>query len=245
MIQTRALIDTLKKVLREQKITYATVAEHLELSEASVKRMFASCNVTLARLEQICDLAQLSLAELAGLNQTKPEPLTQLTPDQEEELLADPKLLLAAFMTLNNWQVEEIVETFDITEHELIQRLARLDRLRIIELKPGNRVRRLVARNFTWRKDGPVQSYFERSVKQHFLNSRFSRDTDHLRFMGGRLSSQSLERMRQAIERLTVEFDDMVEGDASLPHGQKTGVGAVFAIRPWELPAFSSLRRKP
>ncbi|MFK7956772.1 MAG: helix-turn-helix domain-containing protein [Lysobacterales bacterium] len=243
MQQTRALVETLKTTLREQKITYAQVAKHLELSEASVKRLFASCNLTVHRLEQICDLAQISLLELTERQQQRPQPLSRLTPEQEEELLADPKLLLATFMTLNDWQVEQIVATFDITEAELIQRLARLDHLRIIELLPGNRVRRLVARNFTWRKNGPVQAYFEQSVKQQFLNSRFSRDADHLRFVGGRLSEASLTRMHQAIDRLTVEFDELVKTDSTIDHDLKKGVGAVFAIRPWELPAFSKLRR--
>ncbi len=244
MIQTRALMATVKQVLREQKITYAQVATALGLSEASVKRMFASCNITLSRLEQICDLVQLSLAELTERQQEKPQPLTRLTPEQEEELLADPKLLLAAFMTLNDWQAADIVAYFEISEHELIQRLARLDHLRMIELLPGNRVRKLTARNFTWRENGPVQAYFERSVKQQFLSSRFSRESDHLRFMGGRLSPQSLARMHQSIDRMTVEFDQLVQADSSLAHDQKVGVGAVFAIRPWELPAFSKLRRR-
>ncbi len=243
MQQTRALIETLKNTLREQKITYARVAKHLELSEASVKRLFASCNFTLHRLEQVCDLAQISLLELNERQQQTSQPLSRLTPEQEEELLADSKLLLAAFMTLNDWQLEQIVATFTITEAELIQRLARLDRLGMIELLPGNRVRRLVARNFTWRKNGPVQAYFEQTVKQHFLKSRFSRDSDHLRFVGGRLSEASLARMHQAIDRLTVEFDELVKADSAIAHDQKKGVGAVFAIRPWELPAFSALRR--
>lgn len=244
MEQTRALVEALKKILRTQKITYATVAEHLSLSEASVKRLFASCNLTLQRLEQICDLAQVSLTELVEMQHAAAQPLTQLTPKQEQELLADPKLLLATYMTLNDWQVEQIVATFNISEHELIQRLARLDRLKIIELLPGNRVRKLVARNFTWRKNGPVQTYFERGVKQHFLSSRFAGSCDHLRFVGGRLSAQSLARMAQSIDRLTVEFDDLLRADADLPFEQKMGVGAVLAIRPWELPAFSELRRK-
>ncbi|MEM9529644.1 MAG: helix-turn-helix transcriptional regulator [Pseudomonadota bacterium] len=244
MIQTQALVDALKRLVRQRGLTYVDVARHLELSEASVKRLFSRYSFTLSRLEQVCDLVGVPIAELARQVEEQPEPLTMLTPEQEEELLADPKLLLAAYMALNDWQFAEITATFKITEPELIQRLARLDHLGMIELLPGNRVRKLTARNFTWRLNGPVQAYFEQGVKQHFLNSRFSRDADLMRFVGGRLSPDSLARMHQAIVRITREFDDLVKTDAKLPHESKLGVGAVFAIRPWELPAFSKLRRE-
>lgn len=243
MNQTRTLIDTLKRVLRSQKITYAAVARHLDLSEASVKRLFSRYSFSLDRLEQICDLARISVSELVELAQQRPEPLTALTPNQEEQLLADPRLLLVAFMVLNDWTADQICSTFQVSIHEVVQRLARLDRLGMIELLPGNRVRKLVARNFTWRSNGPVQTWFETEVKKDFLNSHFAGDTDHLRFLGGRLGQESLARMGMAIDRLTREFDDLVQADAELPHDQKVGVGAVFAIRPWELPTFRALRR--
>ncbi|MDJ0653304.1 MAG: helix-turn-helix transcriptional regulator [Xanthomonadales bacterium] len=242
MNQTRILVETLKRVLRSQKITYADVARHLDLSEASVKRMFSRMTFTLDRLEKVCDLAGMPLAELVRESDQRPDPITMLTPEQERELLNDPKLLLVAFMVLNEWRPEQIVETFAVTEHEVIQRLAKLDRLGMIELLPGNRVRRLVARNFSWRPHGPVQKYFEREVRRDFLDSRFAKSDEHMRFVGGRLSHDSLIRMQQAINRITREFDELVQEDACLPHEEKIGVGSVFAIRPWELPTFTALR---
>lgn len=243
MTQTKVLVETLKRVLRAQKITYARVAGALDLSEASVKRMFARANFTLARLEQVCDLAGLPLAELVRLADTRPEPITMLTPEQEHELLVDRKLLLVAFMVLNHWNPEQITATFRLDRHEVVRKLAKLDRLGIIELLPGDRVRRLVARNFSWRKRGPVQRFFEQEVKKDFLASRFAAEGEHLRFIGGLISRQSLTRMHQAIDRITRQFDELVQDDVDLPHGEKVGVGAVFAIRPWEVPAFTALRR--
>ena len=64
MSQTVQLVDTLKKLLRERKITYAEVAEKLNLSEANVKRMFSKRHFTLNRLEEICDMAGADLGYL-------------------------------------------------------------------------------------------------------------------------------------------------------------------------------------
>ena len=54
MPQTAALVDALKRELRTRKLTYAQVATHLAMSEASVKRMFSRNEFTLERIDAIC-----------------------------------------------------------------------------------------------------------------------------------------------------------------------------------------------
>ena len=49
MAQTTAIIDVLKKLLKEQGVTYLQVAQALGLSEASVKRLFAERQFSLQR----------------------------------------------------------------------------------------------------------------------------------------------------------------------------------------------------
>ena len=243
--ETQRLLDALKRVFRTRRITYAQVASHLAVSEATVKRMFSRHQMTLDRLESICSFAGISIHDLAGLAEERPAAISKLTPEQEREMLADEKLLLVTYMVLNGWTVPQIVGTFEVTEPEVVRRLVKLDRLGMIELLPGNRVRRLVARNFTWRRNGPVEHFFEEEVKKHFLDSRFVRQGEHLRFVGGLLSRDSLRRMHLAIDELTARLDALVQGDLDLPLEDKVGIGAVFALRPWELPAFARLRRAP
>lgn len=243
MTQTQAIIEALKQILRQQRITYAQVARHLDLSEPSVKRLFSKGGFTLERIERICELAGTPVSELAMMADQKPAELTRLTLEQEYELLGDPKLLLVTFLVLNHWRLEEMIQVFDLTEPEAIKRLVQLDRLGLIELLPGNRVRRLVSRNFTWRKNGPVQNYFEKQLKLDFLSSRFTQDREHLRFVGGMLSQESVVRLHQAIDRLAADLDEFIQSDADLPMSEKRSVAAVFAVRPWEVPAFRELKR--
>lgn len=51
MSQTRLIVETLKRELRKQRITYRDVARRLDLSEASVKRLFSEKSFTLERIE--------------------------------------------------------------------------------------------------------------------------------------------------------------------------------------------------
>jgi transcriptional regulator with XRE-family HTH domain len=245
MAQVSLLVTELKRCLKSQGITYAALGRQLNLSESSVKRLFARQSFSLKRLEQICNLVGLEIADLVGLMNERREFLTELTPEQEEALLADSKLLLTMYLLLNGWTLPEITSTFTIDEAEVERLLIRLHRARIIELLPFNRVKLLTARNFTWRKNGPVQKFFAREVQREFLDSTFAGPGEHWRFVAGLLSRASLAQLQQSLDRVAREFDELVRRDAVLPLGEKRSSSAVLALRPWEFSVFTALRRKP
>ncbi len=244
MAQVSLLVTELKRYLKSQGITYAALGKQLELSESSVKRLFAQQSFSLQRLEQILNLLGLEIADLVTMMNERREFLTQLTPEQEDALLADPKQLLMTYLLINGWTLSEITSTFAIDEPEAERILIRLHRARIIELLPFNRVKLLTARNFTWRKNGPVQQFFTREVQSEFFDSPFAGPGEQLRFVAGLLSPASLAQLTQSIDRLAREFDELVRRDATLPIAERRSCSAVFALRPWEFSLFTALRRK-
>lgn len=244
MAQAQHLIEALKGALKTQGTTYAQVAKALKLSEASIKRCFSQGTFTLERLEQICGLMGMEISDLAELAAEAKPPFTSLTPEQEEALLGDPKLLLITFLVLSHWQFEDIVKSYELSEHEAIRLLSRLDRLGMIDLLPGNRIKLLTARNFSWRKDGPMQQFFEKEVLRDFLRSRFDAPREDMKFVGGLLSWASLERVQQGLERLAKEFDELVAADATLPLEERFSCAAVLAARPWVFAHFARLERQ-
>jgi hypothetical protein len=245
MAQVSLLVTELKRYLKSQGITYAALGKQLELSESSVKRLFARQSFSLQRLEQVLNLVGLEIADLVTMMNERREFLTELTPEQEDALLADPKQLLLTYLLINGWTVPAITSTFAIEDAEVDSLLIRLHRARIIELLPFNRVKLLTARNFTWRKDGPVQRFFRGEVQREFLDSAFAGQGEHLRFVAGLLSRASLAQLTQSIDRLAREFDELARRDAALPPAERSSCSAVFALRPWEFSMFKSLRRKP
>ena len=93
MSQIKSVTLTLKQLLKQHKLTYRDVAAHLDLSEANVKRVFASNNFSLTRLEQICQLLNISLTDLFSLTEKQQSQLSQLNLEQEQQLVDDPKLI--------------------------------------------------------------------------------------------------------------------------------------------------------
>ena len=63
MSQIAPLYDTLKQQLKASSLTYRDIATALSLSEANIKRLFASRSFSLERLEQICALLGITLAD--------------------------------------------------------------------------------------------------------------------------------------------------------------------------------------
>ena len=239
-----ALVDALKRMLKGQAVTYAMVAVGLGLSEASVKRMFSRRDFTLQRLEDVCRVAGIEFGELAREASAEDAGMTHLTVEQEREIVSDPTLMLIALCAVGNWTFPQIVETYDIPEAECLRCLARLDRHRIIELGPGNRIRSLIDRTFAWLPGGPIQRYFRARVESEFLSSKFDRPGELFVYINGMLSRHSTSEVTARMRRVANEFADLHAADRALPLSERHGASMLLAIRPWEPRAFRALRRK-
>ncbi|MDE2430379.1 MAG: helix-turn-helix transcriptional regulator, partial [Burkholderiales bacterium] len=95
MLKATILIDALKRELRARNITYADLASRIDMSEASVKRMFSQKNFTLQRLDEILAATEISLRDIA-LNSSEETLISELTYEQEKEIISDPKKFLVA-----------------------------------------------------------------------------------------------------------------------------------------------------
>jgi DNA-binding Xre family transcriptional regulator len=245
MSQTRPLIDTLKLELRKQHITYKQVSEVLDLSETSVKRLFADEAFSIKRLEKVCQLLHLDISDLVHLMEKNIDLTIQLTRDQETELVSDVKLLLVALLLMNKLQFAEILGIYDISETEGIQLLARLDRMKMIELQPGNRVKLMISQNFKWIPNGPIQQYFESRVQLEFLDSSFTQAGEFRIFVSGMISRSANAEIIKKVQHLAQEMNDMNLESEALPLEQRFGTSLMMAIRPWEINVFEELRRAP
>lgn len=237
------LIDALKRLLRGQGLTYRELASRIKMSEAAVKRMFSLRAMSLQRLEQICDVLDIGLAELAAESARGRDSMAQLTEAQEKALVSDPALLLALFLSLNRWRQQDVLAQFAFTEPQWTGLLVKLDRLGIIELLPGNRARALTARNFRWRRGGPMERYFREKLLTDYFADAFDGEQDGLFLLTGSLSIDGIRHMRQRLEDVVREFDTLLARDATLPPKERIGVSLVLAQKPWLLQLFQGYRR--
>jgi Cro/C1-type HTH DNA-binding domain len=243
-VSERALIVAeLKRALKERGLTYAMVAKQLRVSLPTAKRLFATGQFSLERLEQICEVAGTGLRELLERAHERSLPKNQLTLTQEREIVSDPQLLFVTWLVLNRTPFEEITRDYQLTERDVLRCLIRLDRLRVLELQPNNRVRLLVDRRFSWRAGGPVQRYVHERMLREFLSNAFTGAQDEFFFHGAPMSVAVRVQLKRVLQRAAQECLEIAERDRSAAT-ERHGTAFVLALRPWLYSGFDLFSRE-
>lgn len=243
MSQKHALIDALKKALKQHNLTYQQVADELGLSLGSVKRLFSQQDFSLDRLDQICSMMDIEISDLFVIVQQHQAQTRGLSTEQEQELVSDVKLLLTAHLLMNNWRVDDILASYQIDPLDMTRYLARLDRMKIIDLLPGSRVKLKISRDFRWLEKGPIEHFFRQHVQGDFFDSDFNRPGELRIFLSGMISRNSNTELMRRIRRLANAFEEIHREDEHTPLSEKFGTSLVLAIRPWDIKLFEQYRR--
>ena len=243
MSTTQDLVTTLKAELKAAGITYAELAGQLGMSESSIKRIFAKADMPLSRIDEVLRVLKMDFADLAR-RVADAQPLRrELSLEQEQAVVADPKLLLMAICCLSQWSFEQIVSTYAYSEAEGVATLAKLDRLGIIELRPLNRYRLLVSKTFRWRPNGPVMDYFRHHVAADYFDAAFDGEGEMLMLVHGQIGRSLANAFNERLARVAQDFAQQHLADQKLPADQKRPYTLLIGMRSWLFEAFRDLRR--
>ena len=237
MINSKTLIKNLKRELKNRDISYIELAEKLDLSVSTVKKMFAKGNFSLHRLDQICEVLSVEYLELIENVNKEALLVSKLTRTQELAMVQDPLLLLMGYATINYWTMDDIMHRYNFPEEEIVKRLKRLESFGILELRPNNRIRPLISNGFDWRPDGPILEFIRKQMLPEFFNSDFS-ETGALQIVKNRALT---EKSKEILERKSLEladlFDELAYQDRHFQAGNRDrkGTTMVIAYRSWTL----------
>lgn len=244
-MSTAVIVDAIKRRLKAQGITYQVLARKLGLSEPTIKRDLTRGDFTLKRLDEICDILGVSVADLANDEATRAARITRFTDAQERALIADPQLVLLTYLLVNRWPPDDILKAVDLDENAFVRALLALDTIGIVKFRPPRGVQLLTARNFTWRKDGPMHEFFLQRVVPDYFRAPFDGAGDDFGFVAGSLSHASRTRLKASLARVAAEFEDLARQDARLPVSERHGCAAILSLRDWRFSEFARFRRKP
>jgi transcriptional regulator with XRE-family HTH domain len=136
------LMLALKKVLKGKGKTYADAANVLGLSESSVKRIFSAKDGPVGKIEGLCDWLGVSFKDLSDLAFEDSQEDYVLTSEQEEVFLKYPHLFLFfAEIVEFGKSVEEVQAEHGLSDISMTRYLSILDRIKLIELLPGNKIK--------------------------------------------------------------------------------------------------------
>lgn len=210
--QSAVLLDTLRRTLRRRGLRIADVAQHCGVGEASIKRWLKGQGLDLARLETLAGLAGMTLAELAHAAEAPPDDMSpELTLAQEKALSEDDLLSFVFIVVLAGEPWQDIVSDFGVPQTAIEAALARLDKLALIDLLPGGRVRPRIVRDIIWRK-APMRAQFEARMKPQFMamdfaapDAVYASDVYKLSDRGAAMLAELLEKHRRELQLLAQE----------------------------------------
>lgn len=166
-----SILGVLRAELRLRNIRIPVLARALGVAEPTVWRWLRGEGLTLQTLDRICAHLNLDLRDLFA--KAEDGAAEQFTLPQERILAADRGLALLFFALLNGADRQQCERDFGLSSERIDHYLARLERLGLIDIRPGSRIRPLTKRTVKWRIGGPLAAAFERTVKHLFLAMDF------------------------------------------------------------------------
>lgn len=209
------LFDLLKAVLKARGLTYGALAERLNLSEPTIKRIFAERDCKLSRMTEICGALDLTLEDLvAEVNriEVRPVPLG----DRLEAQLAEDRPAFHVFLLmLFGMSSRCIQKEYALDDGAMFALGRRLERMGLVEVMPHNQLRLLIQGPVRFRRDGPLHQRLLR-LNMDFLRAAFlAQDTDHSAYFTQtrRITQKTARHILRRLRDVQIELSDLARRD--------------------------------
>jgi len=244
MSQIDQFLSALKRALKNKQWNYKQVADALNVSESSVKRLLSNKKISLDRIEKICDATGISFADVCKLAEWQDEdPYLILSFEQEKILSENPRLLHYFTLLTEGYKPQKIEKDFQITTVESKKFLFTLDKCNLIELHPKEKVKLIKNGLFRFRREGPVGKVVFQQLKEGYLYSDFKANDEFIRFGMRRFSAAALGKLKSKIEKIYVELEEEANYEMQI-EGNEKEYGILFAFRPWHYSIMNVLKKK-
>jgi hypothetical protein len=238
-MQQQKITRTLRALLRSKGVRYALVAQWLDLSESSVKRLFSQESLSITQIEVLTEKLGLSFLDVVALANPEDRLPEVLTEEQEQFLVDSPKLLRVFYLLFRHWRASDIARAWRMSQPELVRSLVALEKCSLIQLLPKNRVKLLVGPGLRWRANGPIAQFFRQDVSADFVaGCREKQKGEFLAFVPCELSVTASHRLMAKLKSVLREIQEVSELEAKSLKSETKGHGVLLAMRPWVHPLF-------
>jgi len=233
----QALLSTLREVLKSKGYTYRKLAEELNISEATVKRIFSK-GCTLERIAQICTHLGTSFLEVAALAKTEEEVDYFLSKEQERFFSKYPALF-GVFKQLHlGHPFTKVAKDFKLDPQKFFLLLRKLEDQNLLEVLPENGVRLKVKGNIRYTHRGPLAQAILRPQIIQFLDHVdrvLENEQVCMHSAEVEISETHLNEFVEEIHQLGAKYRARAYRDQNLLHVEKrTSVRWLLALAPYK-----------
>ena len=139
--KSQKIKQVLKDLFKKKKLTYEEIAEQLDCSLPTVKRILGSEELTLTRLLQLCEIAEIDLADLELLTKERAVAEEKFTAEQETFLAKNPSYLAYLMKLFGGESPKQIADKHKLTQRSTDKYLVGLEKLGLIHVTGKQKVK--------------------------------------------------------------------------------------------------------
>jgi len=236
--QRSGLFASLKQVLKAQGIRYKDLAEKMNTSEPTIKRLFAEQDCKLSRLMEVCEVLGISFTELVDLATKQPISPSELSLETEQALASRPGLMSFFMLLISEFDIDSIIEHNQLSHQDTYLYLRELEKLELVRLRADDSYYFTVNRPILWRLGGPLHSTLVK-VNQGFIKESISQgNNDQYPFYSASrlLSPKSIKQLNQDVDNLYQSFQKQAALDQMFyPREELSPYKMVSTLGPFDL----------
>lgn len=207
LTEYQIVIGNLKRLFKEQKISYKNLADQVNLSESGIKKIFSAKDGSFQRLHQFCQAAGVSIFEM--LQDSKSVDVT-FSKKHQDEFAEDFNLFKVYWMLVyERASAESVQQKLNLSYKEYFRRIRKLDTLKLIQLLPNDRLQLPSIKAVRWVGQGDFVNTLYKSWAKEFFdsvakpNSR-ANESFILRYL--QMTQNTYKEFRLALVNLEEEF---------------------------------------
>lgn len=225
------VVTHLKQALKKRGISYLELAERLGLSESGVKKIMTNHDVSMARLSEICEAAEIDLLDLLEVAWKSPPVPYFLTEEQHDLFAANPEVYDFHIALLNaRLDVEAVKADYELDRRSITLYLGALEDVGLIEQLPGGRVRSMVPAPY--RMGGTPKAITDKKVMRYLEHTLgLPKDQRHQLAANLRMTKDHFEGFKKAVHEVVLRYGVMAHQDELTNRDDDlVGVGVLTAI---------------
>ncbi|WP_268808726.1 helix-turn-helix domain-containing protein [Pseudobacteriovorax antillogorgiicola] len=206
------MINTLKGILKDQKMTYSELSERLGCSESSIKYTFRKKDGSVSSLNQICEAIGVSFSDLV-IKAVNEEPVVSRYSQEQENFFIEKINYFYFFdeLLVSGCNLNWIRSKYKLSEASIRKYLAKLEDLQLLEVHPKDRIKLIVKPPINVFKGSELYKVLAREYSTRFLNHVFPVLGDDsktfLRIRSGRLSEKGMDIICRGLQEQCDQFD--------------------------------------
>ena len=211
----KLIINELKKILKERKVTYKALSIGTDISESTLKKVFSGGDCSFSKVIEICQFLDLRFIDIASEIATRKEDEVFWLTLEQEQFFSRNLLYYLFFNKIyrDSHSVKEAKEFFRIDDIELWKILRKLEEFKLLELYEDYKIKFQVVGGLRFLKEGPLQNIIldklSHSLVDHLVKAPLEKepvDSPFLRMNFAKLTPEQFSRFTDDMRELDMKY---------------------------------------